>query len=168
MYRILAAVTLLLFLSNSALAEVLQHIPLDGSEKLETDTVLYFDKDVTADGNGSVKLVATEGISATVVKVPLKDIDNSVLKYSAKLKSKELAEPAYLEMWLHFPGKGEFFSKGLRNPVSGTGGWEEREILFVLQSGQKPDYVKLNVVMSSPGTIWIDDIKLSSEPRSAE
>ncbi|MCB0346073.1 MAG: hypothetical protein KDD66_13210 [Bdellovibrionales bacterium] len=165
MKQLLFLAVVILLNSSNVHAEVLKQIPLDGSEKLVTEGVLSFDKEVSSDGNGSVKLVATEPVSATLVQVPLKDIDDAILVYSAKLRSKELADPAYLEMWLHFPGKGEFFSKGLRNPVKGTGGWEDREIIFVLQQGEKPDYVKLNLVLGSPGTIWIDDIKLTKKPR---
>lgn len=70
----------------------------------------------------------------------------------------------FLEMWCHFPGKGEFFSRGLQNTLSGTTGWTTVETVFFLKKGENPDNVKLNLVIDGRGTIWIDDIHLLEGP----
>jgi hypothetical protein len=64
-------------------------------------------------------------------------------------------------MWCHFPGLGEFFSRGLHAPLSGSVEWTMQEIPFFLQQGQNPDVVKLNVVVNGKGTVWVDDVVLS-------
>jgi hypothetical protein len=65
-------------------------------------------------------------------------------------------------MWCSFGGKGEFFSKGLANPLTGTTSWTTQEITFGLKRGENPENVKLNLVIDGKGTVWIDDIRLSA------
>src|SRR5262249_9659413 len=96
--------------------------------------------------------------------------DNGMITYRAQLKSEKVEDKAYLEMWCRIPGKGEFFSKGLVNPLQGTTGWASYEIPFFLEKGQEPDLLKLNLVFEGKGTIWIKDIEVlftSKEPANA-
>jgi hypothetical protein len=91
--------------------------------------------------------------------------DQSLLTYRAKLKASNVEGRAYLEMWVRIPGLGEFFSRGLAQPVSGTSDWATYETPFVLQKGQKPDLVKLNIVFESGnGTVWVRDAELLLTP----
>ena len=48
------------------------------------------------------------------------NVEQCMVIYRAKLKTEGLTEPAYLEMWCRFPGKGEYFSRGLDNTVTGS------------------------------------------------
>jgi len=91
-------------------------------------------------------------------------VEECMLTYRAQLKTKDVQGKAYLEMWCRFPGRGEFFSKGLHNTVKGTSEWASYEIPFYLKRGQKPDLVKLNVVVEGSGTIWIKDVQLLQTP----
>lgn len=65
-----------------------------------------------------------------------------------------------IEMWCCFAGKGEFFSRDLRSPLSETTDWSDEETPFFLQKGENPDNVKLNLVIDGTGTVWIDDLRL--------
>jgi hypothetical protein len=70
-------------------------------------------------------------------------------------------------MWCHFPGQGEFFSRGPARALTGLTGttdWTLVETPFVLKQGQKPDNVRLNLVITGKGTVWIDDIRLLRGP----
>jgi len=60
------------------------------------------------------------------------------------------------------PGKGEFFSRGLAQPLQGTSGWATYEIPFFLnEPGVTADLVKLNVAFEGGGgTVWIRDVEL--------
>jgi len=82
------------------------------------------------------------------------------------LQSQNLDGKAYLEMWLRFPGKGEFFSRGLDRPITGTMSWMTSTIPFFLQAGQKPDLIRLNLVVAGKGRVWIDDVRLLRQPLS--
>ena len=64
----------------------------------------------------------------------------------------------------HFGDKGEFFSRGLQSPLSGTTDWSTGETPFFLKKGENPDNVKLNLVIDGKGTVWIDDIHLFKGP----
>jgi len=44
--------------------------------------------------------------------------------------------------------------------LSGTVNWARCKIPFYLKRGQKPDLIKLNVVVEGQGTMWLRDVKL--------
>jgi hypothetical protein len=87
-------------------------------------------------------------------------VQNCTLIYRARLKTEGLAGRAYLEMWCRFPGKGEFFSRGLDNVVSGSNDWAAYETPFFLKAGEQPDLLRLNLVVEGAGKIWVKDVEL--------
>ncbi len=91
-------------------------------------------------------------------------VDGCLLAYRARLKTEGLAGRAYLEMWCRLPGRGEFFSKGTHQAVTGTSDWGSYEIPFRLKKGQSPDLVKLNLVIEGVGRVWISDVELLKSP----
>ena len=86
------------------------------------------------------------------------------MTYRAEIKAEGLQGRAFLEMWCRLPGRGEFFSKGYKQAVSGTVRWVRYEIPFYLKRGQKPDLIKLNVVVEGPGTVWLRNVELLKTP----
>ena len=84
--------------------------------------------------------------------------------YRAKLKTDGLAGRAFLEMWCRLPGRGEFFSKGLNQVAKGTSDWASYEIPFYLKKGQRPDLIKLNLVVEGRGKVWLKDVQLLKTP----
>jgi predicted Ser/Thr protein kinase len=95
-------------------------------------------------------------------EVPEPGVENCTVLYEAKLKTENLAGRAYLEMWCRFPGQGEFFSRGLDNTVSASTDWVNCQTPFVLRKGQKPDLIRLNLVVEGPGKVLIKDIRLEA------
>jgi hypothetical protein len=93
-------------------------------------------------------------------------VQNCTLIYRAKLKTEGLAGRAYLEMWCRFPGKGEFFSRGLDNVVSGSNDWAAYETPFFLKAGEQPDLLRLNLVVEGAGKIWVKDVELLTGARN--
>jgi hypothetical protein len=68
-------------------------------------------------------------------------------------------------MWVRLPDKGQFFSRGLDQTVSGSVDWTSVEIPFFLQKGQRADLVKLNVsFQGAGGSLWIKDVELLKGP----
>jgi hypothetical protein len=88
------------------------------------------------------------------------DINQALLAYRATLKSEGLTGRAYLEMWCRLPGRGEFFSRGLNQPLTGTTDWASFQTPFRLKKDQRPDLVKLNVAVEGRGRLWIKDVEL--------
>jgi hypothetical protein len=91
-------------------------------------------------------------------------VEQCLLSYRAELKTDGLNGRAFLEMWCRFPGRGEFFSKGLQQAASGTANWARYEIPFYLKARQKPDLIKLNVAVEGTGVVWIKNIELLITP----
>ena len=138
----------------------LQHFPVDNPEGIITRSGVLIDQQISSDGEGSLKVVAAAPMVVRLFETGDIDIENGRLIYRAKLRTENLEGQAYLEMWCNFPGKGEFFSRGLERPLTGTTDWTTEETPFFLQKGENPSSVKLNLVINGKGTVWIDDIRL--------
>jgi len=143
-----------------------QSYPLDSMERVLTQDGVEFDREISSDGGGSLKIVS-DSTDKAVVRLfetgPI-GIEYCMLIYSAKLRSEGLLGDAYLEMLCGFEGKGEFFSRDLERSITGTTEWTTVQTPFRLEAGQMPGHVTLNLVIEGTGTVWIDDIKLSSSP----
>ena len=100
-------------------------------------------------------------------EVPDPGVQNCTLIYRAKMKTEGLAGRAYLEMRCRFPSKGEFFSLGLDNVVSGSNDWATYETPFFLKTEEQPDLVRLNLVVEGAGKVFIKDIELLTRPANS-
>jgi len=147
---------------------LLKGYPLDIPEGIITQSddqvTLKIDPNVTADGNGSLKITAADSTTVRLYETGDLDIENARLIYQAKVRTQGVEGQVYLEMWCHFLEKGDFFSRGLQTPLMGTVDWTTQETPFFLKKGQNPDNVKLNLVIDGTGTVWIDDIRLLKGP----
>ena len=92
------------------------------------------------------------------------NVEQCILTYRARIRTDNAQGRAYLEMWCRFPGKGEFFSRGLQQAVMGTTDWSTYETPFFLKGGQRPDLIKLNIAAQGPGTAWIKELELLRTP----
>ena len=115
--------------------------------------------------DGGWKITANGPQTERLFEVPMPPMNAGPFFYRAKLKTENVKGRAYLEMWVRFPGQGEFFSKGFHLALSGTNGWAEYEIPFLLEKGQQPDLVKLNLAIEGGGTVWIKDAELRGRPQ---
>lgn len=142
----------------------LRYFPLNNTNGIITRSNVAFDKHTSSDGNGSLRITATGPTVVRLFEVGDLTVENARLIYQAKVRTEDVDGHVYLEMWCHFPGRGEFFSRSLQTPLSGTTNWTTEETPFFLKKGQKPDYIKLNLVINGTGTAWIDDIRLLKGP----
>ena len=126
-----------------------------------TQSGVELDTQVTSDGNGSVKIIAEEPTTVRLFEVSEIEAEDTRLVYRARLRTEGVEGRVYLEMWCRFPGSGEFFSRALHSPMSGSVEWVSQEAPFFLEENQKPDLIKLNVVIDGTGTVWVDEVKLA-------
>ncbi len=155
--------TAFVFLSCSKSTEPiteLQHFPIDNLEGIITQTGVEIDSTISSDGQGSLRISVEEPTTIRLFELGDIDIEKARLIYQAHLRTENIEGKVYLEMLCHFPDKGEFFSRGLQHPLSGTTDWTIEETPFFLQKGENPDNIKLNLVIEGKGTVWIDDIRL--------
>ena len=142
----------------------LKHFPLDSLEGVRATTGVSFDLKTSADGKGSVRVDAKEPITVPLFEVTDVDVENATVIYQASLQSENLDGKGFLEMWVRIPGKGEFFSRGLDRPITGSMSWMMVATPFFLQAGQKPDLIRLNLIIQGKGRVWIDDVHLMRGP----
>lgn len=143
---------------------LITQFPADTLEGVVAQTGVELDKAVSSDGNGSLRIAVTQPTTVSLFELGDLDVENARLVYQAKLRTENLAGQAYLEMLCQFPGKGEFFSRALQTPLSGTTDWTAQETPFFLKTGENPNNVKLNLVINGSGTLWIDDIRVLKGP----
>ena len=122
------------------------------------------DKDISINRKGCLRIDAIQPTVVRLYETGDLGVEDARLIYQAKLRTEGIDGKVYLEMWCSFPGKGEFFSRALQAPLSGTNGWTTQETPFFLRKGDRPDNVKLNLVVDGKGTVWIDDICLLQGP----
>ena len=139
----------------------LKHFPLDSLDGILTQPGVALDQQVSYDGKGALKISSEEPRVVRLFETGDLEVEEARLLYQAKLRTENVEGQVYLEMWCHFPGKGEFFSRGLQNTLSGTTDWTTVETIFCLKKGENPDNVRLNLVIDGKGTAWIDDIHLT-------
>jgi len=144
--------------------ETLKQYPIASLEGILTKSGIALDTEVTSDGNGSLRVSAKEARQVPLFETGEIDVENARLIYQAKVRTEAVTGKVYLEMWCHFPGKGEFFSRGLHSALTGTTEWTTQETPFFLKKGETPDNVKLNLVIDGKGTAWIDDVRLIKGP----
>jgi hypothetical protein len=137
---------------------------LDTLDGVITRSGIEIDKAVSSDGKGSLKITAAAPTVVKLFETGDIDIENARLTYRAKVRTENVEGKAYLELRCSFPGKGEFFSRGLQSPLTGTQDWTTVETPFFLQKGENPDNIKLNLVIDGRGTVWIDDIRVVKGP----
>jgi hypothetical protein len=146
----------------------LAEYPIPNMDGVITQTDVVFDPAVSSDGNGSLRITAAAPATVRLFETGDLNVENARLIYRAHLRTADVEGKVYLEMWCSFPGKGEFFSRALQAPLSGTVEWTSQETPFFLKAGENPDNVKLNLVLDGKGTAWIDDVQLMKGPLDSQ
>ena len=145
-------------------ANELKRFYLDNLDGIITRSGIRIDKQISSDGYGSLRIEAAEPTTVRLFETGNIDIEEARLIYQARVRTKDVEGQVYLEMWCHIAGLGDFFSRGLDRPLTGSTDWVTEETPFLLKKGQNPDNVKLNLVIKGKGTVWIDDIRLLKGP----
>jgi hypothetical protein len=142
----------------------LKHYPADDLQGVISTGAVTLDGEVSSDGKGALRIRAAQPTTVRLYETGDLDVENARLTYEAKIRTEGVSGQVYLEMWCQFTGKGEFFSRDLSTPLTGTTEWSTEETPFFLRQGENPDNVKLNLVIEGAGTVWIDDIRLLKGP----
>lgn len=142
----------------------LRSFPIDNMTGIITRSNVEFDTTISSDGKGSLRITAPESTVVRLFEVGDVDVENGTLVYQAKVRTEGEEGNVYLEMWCSFPGRGEYFARGLATPITGTTDWTTLETPFFLKRGQNPNNVKLNLVITGKGIVWIDDVRLIKGP----
>jgi hypothetical protein len=160
MKQIITILALLVLITPAAHAEDLKKLSLDDVSSLGLQ--IRTDSEVKVEGKASIRITTQWPATVCLGEVTDLDLENGKLIYQARVKS-DLDGSAFLELWAHV-GDGQYFSKGMNDPIEGRSEWKSIRTPFLFQKGQNPDKVTLNLVINGKGTVWVDDIVLSREP----
>ncbi|HOJ60082.1 MAG TPA: hypothetical protein PK878_07315 [bacterium] len=149
---------------GSLLAEFTADDPVAVSGLPEGVTVML-EPETSADGQKSWRLTysGNEPVFAALFEVPLAGIENGQLQYSARLRSRQVSGRAYLEMRCVFPDGKSYFAKALNETLTGDRDWMPTSTPFFLKKGESPEKAMLGVCLEGPGTVWIDQVRLSRQ-----
>ena len=106
----------------------LKQFPIDSMEGIITRSGVGIDKDISSDGNGSLRITSMKPTVIRLFEAGDIDIENARLIYQARVRTENVEGKVYLKMWCHFPGKGEFFSRGLQTPLTGPRNGQPRKL----------------------------------------
>ena len=134
---------------------------LDDAEGVIDGQLVAVDADVTSDGGGSLLVTANAPTTVRLFELGDVDVEEANLSCAASVRSEGLDGIAYLELLCSFSELGEYFSRALESPATGDSDWAVQEVAFLLQKGQNPDNIKLNLIIDGTGTVWIDDLSVS-------
>ena len=151
-------------LSSCTNSKELKHYPVNDMNGVIGSNEAIIDLENSFDGQGALFIKSSEPKTVKLYETADIDIEKAVVTYQAQLKAKGLQGRAYLEIYCQFNDKGEFFSRSLKNTISGNSDWVEIQTKFFLKQGQNPDNIKLNLVIEGAGKVWIDDIHLTAQP----
>ena len=86
-------------------ATEMKHFPIDNLDAIISKSDIQLDKEISSDGNGSLRITVTKPTVVLLYEVKDIDIENARLIYQARVRTENIEGQAYLEMWCHFPGK---------------------------------------------------------------
>lgn len=125
-------------------------------------TVVAVDREVAGrEGDAAIRITTDWPTMINLGTVDDVDIEAATLVYRASVRCAGLRGGAFLEMWVHLPDGGQYFSRGLEDTCHGDMEWTTLSAPFVLLAGQNPDRVTLNIAIDGTGTVWVDDLQLS-------
>lgn len=144
--------------------ELLEYHPINSRTEVASPVLLELDMQETSDGDGSLRVETAAPVTIALFSTGPLAVAEATLLYQAMLRSQGLKGMAYLEMLCEFSDKGEFFSRAVNAPISGSSEWVLQRTPFFLKEDEQPDNVKLNLVITGKGTVWIDDVRLLRGP----
>jgi len=139
----------------------IEYFACDSMEKVVTTDLVVFDQGFSEDGKGSLKVTVEQPSTVPLFEVPAPGVENAKYIFKAKVNMKDLLGDASLQMIIHFKNGGEV---NAYQTVKGPGAWTPMEVFGIVQKGQKPDMVRLNLLLSGTGTCWVDDVHLVQQP----
>lgn len=138
---------------------------LSSLDAIITRTSVTLDTAISPDRKGVIRLDSTGPTTIQLAEVRPGDVEGVTLVYRGHLRTQVLRGHAYLEMLCSIRGVGEFPSKLLESPVTGTTDWVSQQTEFFVEKGRQIEMIKLNVVIDGPGIVWVGPILLAQNSR---
>src|SRR5207245_5622204 len=124
----------------------LKHFSLDSLEGVRATTGVSFDPQISSDGKGSLRIDTSQPLTLPLFEVNDLSIENAALIYQASLQSQNLRRKGLSGNVAPLSWQRRVFLAR-----AGTMSWMTSTIPFFLHAGQKPDLIRLNLVVAGKG-----------------
>jgi len=141
--------------------------PVDGDQDIidRGGENIAFDRQESADGGGSLRAESTRPRTVRLYEVRNpRGLEGRLIVLSAKLKSVGVRGRTYPELWVHAAGRNEVQVRSPSVFLAQTRDWTPLRLEYRCEKGERPELLRVNLVIDGIGRAWIDDIRLTSEP----
>jgi hypothetical protein len=119
-------------------------------------------------GSYQVKISNAEShpMTVTVLSIDQPGVKGPRYSLSGQVKYENVEGVGYLELWNHFPGGGQFFSRTLADQgpmmkLTGASGWRPFVLPFDATGAPPPTRLVFNVVLPGRGVIYLGPLELA-------
>jgi serine/threonine protein kinase len=141
---------------------VLAQMPSDDLAQVATG--ISVDHEITADGDGSMKIDAAHGAVVTVGEMEVSAVaEDETLWLEASLRAKDVPAGAGLEVWCVLDDGSRLLAAGQEHLRYGTQDWQTLRWRLQVPEPGRVRRVLVNAVISGPGTLWVDAVRLTAE-----
>lgn len=141
--------------------------PVDGDQDIldRGGENVAFDREESADGGGSLRAESERSRTVRLYEVRNpRGLEGRLIILTAQLKSVGIHGRAFPELWIHAAGRNEVQARNPAGVISKTQNWKSVRIEYRCEQGERPDLLRVNLVIDGFGRAWIDDIRITSEP----
>ena len=110
----------------------------------------------------------------TVLTIDAPEVSGSRYEVSGQVRYDEVEGAGYLEMWSHFPGGGQYFSRTLGESgpmmkLQGSSGWRRFTLPFDATGAPgPPTRLVINVTLQGRGVVHLGPLTLGSQDGAAD
>ncbi len=137
---------------------------LDSLDDVDSTSDMRIDHVLTTDDNGSLRIRAKQPQRILLVETGAIDVQGVNLVFQADIRAAGVKGDVYLELECRFPGTGSHVSRALDYALSGSTGFVSAETSYRLGKSDRPESVKLYLVINGKGTVWADNVRLGTRP----
>ncbi len=141
--------------------------PLDGDQDIvdRGGENVVFDREESSDGGGSLRAESERPRTVRLYEIRNpRDLEGRLIVLTAQLKSVGVHGRVFPELWINAPGRNEVQARNPDGVIGKTRNWTPVRIEYRCEKGERPDLLRVNLVLDGNGRAWIDDIRITSEP----
>jgi hypothetical protein len=144
----------------------LRRFPADSLAELLEPSAVELDQKISSDGRGSLRVKATGALQTIrLYEITGLQLENVQLVFQAQVRAEGTGK-LHAKIMVYKEMDRTFFGRSRSQPLEQQQKWRAVEARHILQRGESPDRLELQLVIEdkSAGTVWIDDLRLLSGP----
>ena len=141
--------------------------PVDGDQDIvdRGGENVAFDREESADGGGSLRAESERPRTVRLYEIRNpRGLEGRLIVLTAQVKSVGVHGRVFPELWINAAGRNEVQARNPAGVIGKTRNWTPVRIEYRCEQGERPDLLRVNLVIDGFGRAWIDDIRITSEP----